>query len=54
MYENITMQQTNRHPYYIIAPPYIRTSAGTRGLYKLADIINKCGGPAYIYLKTLL
>lgn len=40
-----------RHPYYIISPPYIRTSAGVRVLYKLADLINKAGGSAYIYLR---
>lgn len=39
------------HPYYIIAPPYIRTSAGVRVLYKLADLINKAGGSAFIYLR---
>lgn len=39
------------HPYYIIAPPYIRTSAGVRVLYKLADLINKVGGSAFIYLR---
>jgi len=39
------------HPYYIIAPPYNRTSAGVRVLYKLADLINKNGGSAFIYLR---
>jgi Zn-finger protein len=39
------------NPYYIISPPYIRTSAGVRVLYKLADLINKAGGSAYIYLR---
>ncbi len=45
------MNPSPRHPYYIIAPPYIRTSAGVRVLYKLADLINKAGGSAYIYLR---
>lgn len=45
------MNLSHRHPYYIIAPPYIRTSAGVRVLYKLADLINKAGGSAYIYLR---
>lgn len=45
------MNPTPRHPYYIIAPPYIRTSAGVRVLYRLADLINKAGGSAYIYLR---
>lgn len=40
-----------KYPYYIISPPYIRTSAGVRVLYKLADLINKAGGSAYIYLR---
>lgn len=39
------------NPYYIIAPPYVRTSAGVRVLYKLADMINKSGGSAFIYLR---
>lgn len=45
------MSQPFKHPYYIISPPYIRTSAGVRVLYKLADLINKAGGSAYIYLR---
>ncbi len=45
------MSQSFRHPYYIVSPPYIRTSAGVRVLYKLADLINKAGGSAYIYLR---
>ena len=39
-----------KHPYYIISPRYIRTSAGVRVLFRLADIINKAGGSAYIFL----
>lgn len=38
------------HPYYIIAPRYTRTSAGVRVLYKLADLINRQGGTAFIFL----
>lgn len=45
------MNQLFRHPYYIISPPYVRTSAGVRVLYKLADLINKAGGSAYMYLR---
>jgi hypothetical protein len=40
-----------KHPYYIVAPRYIRTSAGVRVLYKLCDLINKSGGSAFIYLR---
>lgn len=39
------------NPYYIVAPRYIRTSAGVRVLYKLCDLINKAGGSAFIYLR---
>jgi len=37
------------NPYYIIAPPYTRTSAGVRVLYRLCDLINKSGNTAFIY-----
>ena len=40
-----------KHPYYIVAPRYIRTSAGVRVLYKLCDLINKSGASAFIYLR---
>ena len=40
-----------RHPYYIVSPRYIRTSAGIRVLYKICDLINKAGGSAFIYLR---
>jgi hypothetical protein len=40
-----------KHPYYIVAPRYIRTSAGVRVLYKLCDLINKSGSSAFIYLR---
>ena len=39
------------NPYYIVAPRYIRTSAGVRVLYKLCDLINKAGGSSFIYLR---
>jgi hypothetical protein len=42
---------SQNHPYYIIAPRYIRTSAGARVLYRLCDLINKTGGSAFIYLR---
>ena len=43
-----------KNPYYIIAPRYIRTSAGARVLYRLCDLINKVGGSAFIYLRPHL
>jgi hypothetical protein len=42
------------NPYYIVAPRYIRTSAGCRVLYKLCDLINRSGGVAFIYLRPHL
>lgn len=42
--------RTPPHPYYIVAPRYARTSAGARALYRLADLINKAGGTAFIFL----
>ena len=42
---------TLTHPYYIVSPRYIRTSAGVRVLFRLADMINKAGGSAFIFLR---
>lgn len=47
----MNIAKTFRHPYYIISPRYIRTSAGVRVLFRLADLINKAGGSAFIYLR---
>lgn len=38
----------NRNPYYIVAPPYYRTSAGVRALYLLCHALNNYGEVAYI------
>jgi hypothetical protein len=38
------------HPYYLVALRHTRTSAGVRVLYRFADLINKAGGSAYIFL----
>lgn len=38
------------HPYYIVAPPYIRTSAGVRVEHLLCHSLNKRGYTAYIML----
>lgn len=42
------------NPYYIVAPRYIRTSAGVRVLYKLCDMLNKSGLSSFIYLRPSL
>jgi len=51
MTENLlNSSHISKYPYYIISPRYIRTSGGVRVLFRLADIINKTGGSAYIFL----
>lgn len=40
----------NGHPYYILAPPYTRTSAGTRCLHTLCHQLKLSGFEAYLYL----
>lgn len=37
-----------KHPYYIVAPPYMRTSAGVRVLHLLCHSLNRKGYTAYI------
>lgn len=37
------------HPYYIVAPRYIRTSAGVRSLHLLAHWLNVTGPRAYLF-----
>ncbi len=39
------------HPYYIIAPRYTRTSAGVKVLYRLADLLNKNGCSAFLFMR---
>jgi len=39
------------NPYYIVAPRYIRTSAGIRVLYRLCNQINKLGYSSFIFLR---
>lgn len=41
----------SKNPYYIISPRYVRTSAGVRVLFRLADLINRAGGSAFVYLR---
>ena len=43
-----------RHPYYIVAPSYARTSAGIRVLHLLCHSLNRRGYAAYILLHPYL
>lgn len=38
------------HPYYIVAPPYVRTSAGVRVLHLLCHSLNRLGKTAYLII----
>lgn len=38
------------NPYYIVAPPYIRTSAGIKVLHLLCHCLNRLGHTAYVLL----
>lgn len=38
------------NPYYIVAPPYVRTSAGVRVLHLLCHSLNRLGHTAYLLL----
>ncbi|NDE89985.1 MAG: hypothetical protein EB059_02440 [Alphaproteobacteria bacterium] len=42
------------NPYYIIAPPYVRTSAGSRVLHLLCHSLNRKGHMAYLYMHPAL
>ena len=39
-----------RHPYYIVAPTYVRTSAGIRVLHLLCNALNRLGENAYLVI----
>lgn len=39
---------TADHPYYVVAPPYLRTSAGIKVLHLLCDALNHLGCEAYV------
>lgn len=43
-----------KNPYYIVAPPYMRTSAGVKVLHLLAHALNIKGYPAYILPQFLV
>lgn len=40
-----------RHPYYIVAPRYIRTSAGVKVLHLLCHALNRMGERAYLIVE---
>lgn len=40
--------QTDRHPFYIVAPPYTRLSAGVRVMHLLCHALNASGERAFI------
>lgn len=42
------LESLRSHPYYIVAPAYTETSAGTRVLHLLAQALLRIGMPAYI------
>lgn len=43
-----------RHPFYITAPPYVRTSAGIKALHLLCHNLNAVGIPAYMVIYPIL
>lgn len=43
-----------KSPYYIVAPPYVRTSAGVRVLHLLCHSLNRMGQTAYVLLYPAL
>ncbi len=52
--ESIDLQRIVTHPrsaYYIVAPPYIRTSAGIKALHFLCHALNRAGERAYMVIE---
>ena len=45
--KDILPKRTN--PFYIVAPPYVRISAGVKVLYSLCHYLNMLGEDAYVY-----
>jgi hypothetical protein len=39
-----------KRPYYIVAPPYVRTSAGVKALHLLCHSLNRMGHSAYVLI----
>jgi hypothetical protein len=47
-YRDSLSPKSGRHPYYIVSPRYVRTSAGIRGLYTLCHWLNMTGQSAFM------
>jgi hypothetical protein len=45
-----TIYPPARNPYYIVAPRYVRTSAGIRALHLLCHSLNSIGQTAYLFI----
>jgi hypothetical protein len=45
-----TLPDVTHAPYYIVTPPYIRTSAGIRGMHLLVHWLNRAGYQAFVYV----
>lgn len=45
------LPKPGRHPYYIVSPPYARTSAGIRVLHFLCHALNSIGQAAFIVFR---
>ena len=41
-----------RHPYYVFAPDYVRTSAGIRVMHQICDTLNRLGEEAYLTMSA--
>ena len=48
--DDLSIYPTVSNPYYIVAPPYVRTSAGIRVLHLLCHSLNKKGQMAYLLM----
>jgi hypothetical protein len=51
---SIMSNSPNRHPYIIVAPPYVRTSAGIKGMHLLAEHLHRKGEEVYIHARGTL
>ncbi|MBV9955967.1 MAG: hypothetical protein JOZ70_12045 [Pseudolabrys sp.] len=47
-------KKTRGHPYYIVAPNYLRTSAGIRALHLLCHALNCLGEDAYVLISPMV
>lgn len=48
--DHLNIYPTVSNPYYIVAPPYVRTSAGIRVLHLLCHSLNRLGHTAYVLI----